>query len=117
LALELGKDNVLVNAIAPGFIDTQLTRKNNSSEKISELSNILLNLNNEKNILLNSLSTDNSSLKIKLKTEKNKLKKLISEKEEIIITNKRYSKEYIEHLLASELYGMFVICNEIEKGE
>ena len=34
LALELGPYNVKVNAVAPGFVDTQMTRKNNSAETI-----------------------------------------------------------------------------------
>lgn len=40
LALELGEYNVLVNAIAPGFINTELTRLNNTPgdlEKIKDL--------------------------------------------------------------------------------
>lgn len=35
MALELGSDNIIVNTLAPGFIDTSLTRKNNSSEVIA----------------------------------------------------------------------------------
>ncbi len=34
LALELGEDNIFVNAVSPGFIGTKLTYKNNSSEVI-----------------------------------------------------------------------------------
>ncbi len=34
LAIEMGEYNVKVNGIAPGFIDTKLTRKNNSAEVI-----------------------------------------------------------------------------------
>lgn len=41
LALELGKDNVLVNAIAPGFINTELTRLNNSPEDIKKIKNVI----------------------------------------------------------------------------
>ncbi len=39
LAIELAEDNILVNSISPGFVDTQLTRKNNSDEKIKQLCN------------------------------------------------------------------------------
>lgn len=34
LAIELGCYNILVNNVSPGFVDTKLTRKNNSQEKI-----------------------------------------------------------------------------------
>jgi len=37
LAIELGKYNIMVNALSPGFVDTKMTRKNNSEEKIKEL--------------------------------------------------------------------------------
>lgn len=37
LALELGEYNVLVNAIAPGFINTELTRLNNTSAEIEKI--------------------------------------------------------------------------------
>ncbi|MFN8412662.1 MAG: SDR family oxidoreductase [Anaerolineales bacterium] len=36
-ALELAEHNILVNAIAPGFVETDLTRKNNSIEQIDLL--------------------------------------------------------------------------------
>jgi 3-oxoacyl-[acyl-carrier protein] reductase len=34
LAVELAKNNILINAVAPGFVNTELTRKNNSTEEI-----------------------------------------------------------------------------------
>ena len=36
-AIEYGAGNVLVNAIAPGFVDTELTRRNNTPEQIATL--------------------------------------------------------------------------------
>lgn len=36
-AVELAADNVLVNAIAPGFVNTELTRQNNSPAEIGAL--------------------------------------------------------------------------------
>lgn len=37
LACELGEDNILVNSLSPGFVETQMTRRNNSLEKIELL--------------------------------------------------------------------------------
>ena len=37
LAVELGPKNVLVNAVCPGFVDTDLTRQNNTPEEIAGL--------------------------------------------------------------------------------
>jgi 3-oxoacyl-[acyl-carrier protein] reductase len=37
LAVELARFNVLVNAVAPGFVDTALTRQNNSTEEIEAI--------------------------------------------------------------------------------
>ena len=34
---ELGEYNILVNSLSPGFVDTKMTRKNNSEEKIEQL--------------------------------------------------------------------------------
>ena len=34
LAIDLGRLNIKVNAVSPGFVDTRLTRNNNSLEKI-----------------------------------------------------------------------------------
>ena len=38
LALELGPHGILVNAIAPGYVNTELTRQNNSPEQIEAIS-------------------------------------------------------------------------------
>jgi 3-oxoacyl-[acyl-carrier protein] reductase len=37
VALEYGNDGILVNSVCPGFVDTDLTQKNNSSEQLKEL--------------------------------------------------------------------------------
>ena len=37
LAVELGPKNVLVNAVCPGFVDTDLTRQNNTPDEIAAL--------------------------------------------------------------------------------
>ncbi len=37
LAVELAPHNVLVNAVAPGFVDTALTRQNNTAEEIEAI--------------------------------------------------------------------------------
>lgn len=41
IALELGKHNVLVNAVAPGFVNTELTKQNNTPEQIAEIERML----------------------------------------------------------------------------
>ena len=41
MALELGKHNVLVNAVAPGFVNTELTKQNNTPEQIAEIEEML----------------------------------------------------------------------------
>jgi short-subunit dehydrogenase len=41
LALELSPKKIKVNMISPGFVDTKLTRKNNSKKRIQELENII----------------------------------------------------------------------------
>ena len=37
LALELGPQGIKVNGLAPGFVETSLTRRNNSSEIIAHM--------------------------------------------------------------------------------
>lgn len=37
MAIEYGRQNVLANAVAPGFVDTELTHKNNSPDQIAAL--------------------------------------------------------------------------------
>lgn len=37
LAIELGPHNITVNAVAPGFVDTDLTRQNNTPEQIEQI--------------------------------------------------------------------------------
>jgi|ETNvirenome_6_85_1030632.scaffolds.fasta_scaffold00232_29 3-oxoacyl-[acyl-carrier protein] reductase len=37
LSLEMSEDNIKVNMISPGFVDTEMTRANNSKEKIKEI--------------------------------------------------------------------------------
>jgi 3-oxoacyl-[acyl-carrier protein] reductase len=40
-AVELAKYNILVNSVAPGFVNTELTKKNNSPEDIAKLSELI----------------------------------------------------------------------------
>ena len=37
LAIELGKKNIRVNSVSPGFINTNLTKKNLSQKQIAEI--------------------------------------------------------------------------------
>lgn len=39
LAIELGEDNILVNCVAPGYVMTDMTRKNLSVEEINAIAN------------------------------------------------------------------------------
>lgn len=41
LALEMSNSNIKVNMISPGFVDTEMTRKNNSKEKIKSISDFI----------------------------------------------------------------------------
>lgn len=41
LALELGPYNILVNTVCPGYVLTELTRKNNTDEEIEKISHTL----------------------------------------------------------------------------
>ena len=41
LAVEVGSSNILVNAIAPGFVNTELTRQNNTPEEIKKMSGMI----------------------------------------------------------------------------
>jgi 3-oxoacyl-[acyl-carrier protein] reductase len=41
LALEMSHNKIKVNMISPGFVDTALTRKNNSTQRIEELDNLI----------------------------------------------------------------------------
>lgn len=41
LALEMSNNNIKVNMISPGFVDTDMTRKNNSEEKIKSISDFI----------------------------------------------------------------------------
>lgn len=41
MALELGKYNVLVNAVAPGFVNTELTKQNNTLEEIRQIEKMI----------------------------------------------------------------------------
>jgi NAD(P)-dependent dehydrogenase (short-subunit alcohol dehydrogenase family) len=41
VAVESAKYNVLVNAVAPGFVNTELTKKNNSEEELKVIASLL----------------------------------------------------------------------------
>lgn len=40
-AVELSKYNILVNAVAPGFVNTEMTSQNNTPEQIKDLASVL----------------------------------------------------------------------------
>lgn len=51
LALELSPKKIKVNMVSPGFVDTEMTRKNNSAERINELNSMIpLGLTNPQDI-------------------------------------------------------------------
>jgi 3-oxoacyl-[acyl-carrier protein] reductase len=41
LAVELGGENVLVNAVAPGYVETELTRQNNSTADLERIASMI----------------------------------------------------------------------------
>ncbi len=41
LAVELSQYNILVNAVAPGFVNTELTKQNNTEEELKEIAAML----------------------------------------------------------------------------
>jgi len=41
LAIELAPHNILVNAVAPGYVNTELTRQNNSEQEIEKIKNAI----------------------------------------------------------------------------
>jgi len=40
-ACEYGKDNILFNSLSPGFVDTKMTRKNNSEDAIKKITSMI----------------------------------------------------------------------------
>lgn len=64
IAIEFGKNNIICNCISPGFIDTKLTRQNNSESDICNISsNIPLNRlakTNEITELINFMINNNT---------------------------------------------------------
>ena len=51
MALEMSKDKIKINLISPGFVDTKMTRQNNSEKRINYLKkHIPLNLTSAKDI-------------------------------------------------------------------
>jgi len=65
LALEMSNNNIKVNMISPGFVDTEMTRKNNSKEKIKSISDFIpLGLTNPSEIanMCEYFMTNNESI-------------------------------------------------------
>ena len=41
LAIEVASENIMVNAVAPGFVETEMTNKNNSEEDLEKITRLL----------------------------------------------------------------------------
>jgi 3-oxoacyl-[acyl-carrier protein] reductase len=65
LALELGPFGIKVNSISPGFMETKLTRKNNSAEQVADIISGIpmqrLGTPNEVAVLLGFLASDKNT--------------------------------------------------------
>ena len=64
IAIEFGEKNIICNCISPGFIDTKLTRQNNSESDINTIANNIplkrLAQTNEITELINFLIKNNT---------------------------------------------------------